>query len=420
MMAESPLAAMTLDNRTFRALVLAQTRAGAAAEPLCRHAPPHDWCGGCTLQDRAYAAQVAGKHAALRQLWRGHVADDVIAAMRYIASPEPFGYRARMDFVASKARFGLRRAGRFNYIVDLHECHLISPRAFAAARHAYDLACTLGWPDYHLREHHGFLRYIVVRRSPDDELLIACVTSDPAASAIGGDQLERWASQVLQAPGVVGVHWLRNDTRNDSSFGIPTMHWGAATLGMRVGSHRLHIAANSFFQNNLTLLEPLLDHIGTATAGAPRVADVYGGVGTIALTLADRCDQIVSIESVAESTRLAEYNRDCLGADRCRIIGSDALVWLQAQPAASLDVLIVDPPRTGLGPQVCAEIRRIAPERVIYLSCHPLTQRDDWMALAADYTMHSLTGYDMFPQTPHIETLAILDRRGATQPSAAR
>jgi len=420
MMAEFAPGVPVLDGRGFRALVLAQARSGSTIEPTCRHAPPHDWCGGCTLQDRDYTAQVAGKPGALRKLWHGHVEDGVISAMTYVASPEPFGYRARMDYVASKDRFGLRRAGRFNYIVDLHECHLISPRAFHAARHSYDLARTTGWPDYHLREHRGFLRYIVVRRSPDDELLIAFVTSDPASSGIDLAGIERVAEQVLQAPGVVGVHWLRNDTRNDSSFGIPTMHWGAATLGMRVGPHRLHIAANSFFQNNLALLEPLLAHIGTATAGAPRVADVYGGVGTIALTLADRCDQIVSVESVAESTRLAEYNRDCLGADRCRIIGSDALMWLQAQPAASLDVLIVDPPRTGLGPQVCAEIRRIAPERVIYLSCHPLTHRDDWMALSGDYAMHSLTGYDMFPQTPHIETLAILDRHGATQPSAAR
>jgi len=150
-MAEFAPGVPALDGRGFRALVLAQTRSGSTIEPACRHAPPHDWCGGCTLQDRDYRAQVAGKQAALRQLWHGHVDDRVISAMTYIASPEPFGYRARMDYVASKDRFGLRRAGRFNYIVDLHECHLISPRAFRAARHSYDLARTTGWPDYHLR-----------------------------------------------------------------------------------------------------------------------------------------------------------------------------------------------------------------------------------------------------------------------------
>jgi tRNA/tmRNA/rRNA uracil-C5-methylase (TrmA/RlmC/RlmD family) len=419
MMADFAPGVPVLDGRGFRALVLAQARSGSAIEPMCRHAPPHDWCGGCTLQDRDYRAQVAGKQSALRQLWHGHVDDGVISAMTYVASPEPFGYRARMDYVASKDRFGLRRAGRFNYIVDLHECHLISPRAFHAARHSYDLARTTGWPDYHLREHRGFLRYIVVRRSPDDELLIAFVTSDPASSGIDLAGIERVAEQILLVPGVVGVHWLRNDTRNDSSFGVPTMHWGAATLGMRVGRQSLHIAPNSFFQNNLALLEPLLEHIGSAVGSARHVADVYGGVGTIALALADQCEHIVSVESVAESTRLAEDNRQRAAADHCRIVGSDALMWLQAQPTASLDVLIVDPPRTGLGPQVCAEIRRIAPARVVYLSCHPLTQREDWLALAPDYAMHSLTGYDMFPQTPHIETLAILDRRDAAQPSGA-
>jgi tRNA/tmRNA/rRNA uracil-C5-methylase (TrmA/RlmC/RlmD family) len=173
-----------LTNKLFRRRVMDLARAGEPVEPRCPHAPPAGMCGGCTFQAIAYADQVRAKHAALRSLWETELPAALIERIGFVGSPDPYGYRTRMDYVASKERFGLRRGGKFNYIVELEECHLLPPVGFAAARAVYERAMALGLPDYNLRSHEGFLRYVVVRRSPDDELLLAVVTAAPDADGV--------------------------------------------------------------------------------------------------------------------------------------------------------------------------------------------------------------------------------------------
>ncbi|HJZ50278.1 MAG TPA: 23S rRNA (uracil(1939)-C(5))-methyltransferase RlmD, partial [Roseiflexaceae bacterium] len=142
---------MTLTPKLFRRQVVDAARAGEPATPRCPHAPPLGMCGGCTFQDRTYASQVAAKRAALQALWAGDLPPEKLEQVTMVGSPEPFEYRTRMDYVASKDRFGLRRGGKFNYIVELEQCHLIPPAAFAIARGVYELATSLGLPDYNLR-----------------------------------------------------------------------------------------------------------------------------------------------------------------------------------------------------------------------------------------------------------------------------
>src|SRR5581483_2125204 len=122
--------------------------------------------------------------------------------------------------------------------------------AFAAARAVYERAIELGLPDYNLRSHEGFLRYVVVRRSPQDTLLLAIVTAADPAGAYA-PAVEQVAALALAQPGVSGFHWLINDTLTDISFGAPHRHWGAELLDMRVGDRTLAIGPNTFFQNNV-------------------------------------------------------------------------------------------------------------------------------------------------------------------------
>lgn len=392
--------------KEFRRLVTDLARAGEAVPPRCRHASE---CGGCAFQDRAYPAQLAAKRAALERIFAEADAPTNVAArdLDLIPSPDPFGYRTRMDYVTTRGRFGLRARGRFNHVVDLEECHLIPPEAFAAARAVWAAARALDVPDYDVRRHEGFLRYLVVRRSPDNELLLAAVTAagEPEAA------MERLAAAALEQPGVVGFHWLRNDTLTDLSFGAPVRHWGAATLSMRVGRLRLAIGPNTFFQNNVHLLERLLDDVNAAVEGAPRaVADLYGGVGLIALTLAPRAARVVCVEAVEESAALARENAASNGIANVEIVAADVAACLRTQGPGAFDVVVLDPPRTGLGPDVCREVLRIGPRRIVYVSCNPLTQIEDLRLLAPLYAASFLRGYDMFPHTPHVETLAVLDR----------
>lgn len=420
---------MTLTNKQLRGRIVGLARAGEPVAPRCPHAPPAGMCGGCTFQAVGYTDQARAKHAALRELWAAPgishtplgVCDtplpaEEVARIGFVASPDPFQYRTRMDYVASKGRFGLRRGGKFNYIVDLDECHLVPPAAFAAARAVYERATALGLPDYNLRTHEGFLRYVVVRRSPDDELLLAVVTAAPDEAGEQAGALAQVAEAALALPGVLGFHWLVNDSRTDVSFGRPERHWGAELLPMRVGARTLQIGPNTFFQNNVHLLLPLLDDVKESISrevappvNPPLVADLYGGVGTIALHLADVAGRVVCVEAVAESAALASRNAAANGCANVAAVAADTLDFLREQPAGAFDVVVADPPRTGLGPEVCRELLRLRPRRLVYVSCNPLTQLEDARALAAGYRLARLTGYDMFPQTPHLEALAVFE-----------
>jgi len=424
---------MTLTPKLFRRQVVEAARAGEPAEPRCPHAPPAGFCGGCAFQDRAYVSQVAAKRAALQALWANDLPGDLLERIAMVASPSPLAYRTRMDYVASKDRFGLRRGGKFNYIVDLQECHLIPPAAFAIARSVYERAVGLGLPDYNLRIHEGFLRYIVVRRSPQETLLLAAVTAAPDADGAYAAAIEQVAAHALAHPAVAGFHWLVNDTLTDVSFGTPAQHWGAATLEMRVGARALAIGPNTFFQNNVHLLLPLLDDVKLSVVSCQlsvgheadtsseklttdncklmTLADLYGGVGTIALHLADHVGRITCVESYEESARLAERNVAASGVRNVAVFAADVLAFLRDQSPGRFDVVVADPPRAGLGPEVCRELLRVRPRRLVYVSCNALSQLEDARALSAVYRLVELRGYDMFPQTPHMEALAVFERR---------
>jgi 23S rRNA (uracil-5-)-methyltransferase RumA len=395
-----------LTGKVFRRQVMDAVRTAEPQAPRCRHAPPNDFCGGCTFQDREYAAQVAGKHAALRQLWSGLLSPEQIDQIGFVASPEPFAYRTRMDYVASKGRFGLRRGGKFNYIIDLNECFLLPDQALIAARAVYNRVLTCGLSDYDLRNHTGFLRYVVVRRSPTDQLLIAVVVADNQQHA----EMEQVAAEALSQPHVVGFHWLHNPTRTDLSFGETVRAWGANTLPMPVGERILQIGPNTFFQNNVYLLEPLLNDVLQAVRGSTAVADLYGGVGTIALHIANHVQRVVCVESVAESTALAMANVADNHVSNVSVVTNDVANYVQTT-ADTFDTIVVDPPRSGLGPDVCTGLLRLRPQRIVYVSCNPLTQIDDSRQLFAEYSLSELRGYDMFPQTPHLESFAIFERK---------
>lgn len=401
-------------SKEFRNLIAGLARSGRPAEPRCRHAVE---CGGCAFQDRLYEDQVAAKRDALARLFGevGVIDDAGRAAFEVVASPDPYNYRTRMDYVATKGRFGLRARGKFNYIVELGECHLIPPAAFAAAKAVWEASRELGLPDYNIRTHEGFLRYVVVRRSPADEVLLAAVT----AAGPYDEEMARLAEVALAQPGVRAFHWLLNDTLTDLSFGAPVRHWGLAELPMRAGAATLAVGPNTFFQNNVHLLGRLLDDVRDAVLAEPGaagaiVADLYGGVGTIALHLAPRVGQVVCVEAVEESAALAARNALALAVGRVRPVAQDVLPFLREQAAGAFPIVVADPPRTGLGPDVCAELLRLGPARIVYVSCNPLTQVEDLRALAPGYALESLRGYDMFPHTPHVESLAVLKKVAQT------
>lgn len=437
----------TLTSKAFRKLIIEGAHSSEPVEPRCPHAQT---CGGCAFQDCTYPAQIAVKTDAIRQLWDTfepaaflpHSASE----LEIVPSPQPYHYRTRMDYVTTKGRFGLRMRGRFNFIIDLETCHLIPPSAFGVVHTLWRRSQELALPDYNIRTHEGFLRYLVIRRSPQEiepgtsPILVAAVT----AAGDYEQEMEQLATLALEQPGVMGFHWLLNDTLTDLSTGEAVRHWGATTLPMQPAGGRygtapvLHIGPNIFFQNNIHLMMPLFDAVVDAvmplwngagiedtTEGIPinptlRVADLYSGVGAIVLYLAQAlADQpsstrsqyhLFSVESNTESAALARYNVSINQISNVVVMAEDVLAFLQRQAMNHFDVVILDPPRTGLGEKMCTALLRMLPRRIVYVSCNPLTQLDDLHHLSLAYRLTTLRGYDMFPHTPHLEMLAVLDR----------
>ncbi len=369
----------------------------------CRHFPV---CGGCALQDVAYPDQVMAKRAALLQLWGELLPAALRADFDVVPAPEPFGYRLRMDYVCSDDRFGLRMRRRYYAIVDLHECHLIPPALFATLREVYQAARDVGLPDYNVYHNTGFLRYLVLRRNRRDAWLLALVTS----AAEHASQIEQVARAALTR-GALGVWWIVNPRPADVSFGAPVQHWGEPYLPQYVLDRTLLIGPNTFFQNNIAGFEQILRYIAPFVAGAQRLVDLYAGVGTIGICLAEQVGHVFAAELSEEAVALAQRNIALNGLDgRVEVVTADVAAILRDERTRG-DVLVVDPPRAGLGAEVCALLREHGPPRIVYVSCNPITQRSDVELLGERYLPVAARGFDLFPQTYHCEQVVVLERR---------
>ncbi len=362
------------------------------------------------MQDIAYSDQLSAKRSALQQLWADTLPASLQDGYTVLPAPAPFGYRLRMDYVCSDDRFGLRVRKRFYAIVDLHECHLIPRSLFPVLRDVYAGAREQGIPDYNVYHNTGFLRYLVARRNVRDEWLLSFVTAEQAYA----EQMAVAAQAALDA-GAASVWWLLNPRHADLSFGEPVAHWGAEYLPQYVLGRTLHMGPNTFFQNNVEGFEQILRYITPYVAGAERLIDLYAGVGTIGICLAEYVKQVFAAELNDESVALAQHNIRLNALEgRVVVVQADVANLLQANrivQGSAGDVLVVDPPRAGLGPDVCALLNDYGPQRIVYVSCNALTQHIDCQLLQTRYELVAAQGFDLFPQTYHCEHVVILERR---------
>ncbi len=369
----------------------------------CPHFPE---CGGCALQDVTYADQVEAKRRSLLGLWGDRLPEPVIAGYELTAADDPFGYRLRMDYVCSDDRFGLRMRRRFFAIVDLQACHLI-PRALFDKVHAvYERARACGLPDYNVYHNTGFLRYLVVRRNVQDDWLLSLVTSERNHE----EAVAQVASFALDH-GATSVWWLHNPRHADISFGEVLAHWGEDHFPQLVFDRTLMMGPNTFFQNNVRGFEDILRYVRPHVAGADRLLDYYAGVGTIGITLGDQVGRVVAAEIEPASVELLHRNVELNGmADRVEVRGGDVsdVLVRDREPG---DVLVVDPPRAGLGPDVCKKLLANGPNRIISISCNPITQVADVDLLQGSYRIVAARGFDLFPQTFHVENVVVLERQ---------
>jgi 23S rRNA (uracil1939-C5)-methyltransferase len=210
--------------------------------------------------------------------------------------------------------------------------------------------------------------------------------------------------------------WVVNTTKNDSLFPHQVQVWrGQGWITETCGSNQLRIRPKAFYQTNPEQAVRLYETaLAMAEPGSgDRVFDLYSGIGSIALYLARSVASVVGIETVPEAVQAARENAELNGITNAVFEEGEVETVLPAvaHRHGSPDLMVVDPPRAGLHPRARGAIRALAPPRFLYISCNPRTQAADIAELADVYRVDSLQPVDMFPQTRHIENIALLRRR---------
>ena len=376
--------------------------------PRCPHFGP---CGGCLWQHLDYAAQLRAKQAIVEESLR-HLGGLDQVAMRPILGPEdPWYYRNKMEFSFHPGgRLGLHRRGRWDEIVDLSTCFLQSPRTAEILTEVREFVRAHDIPCYDPKTHQGLLRHLVIREGrATGELLIAVVTaSEHFAQA-------RALASLLAArhPELTGFVWAINPAKGDAVdvSGFHVLH-GRPYIVERLRGLTFKLGLLTFFQTNSAQAERMVDIVREmAGDAAQHVLDLYCGVGTFALALASSAGRVTGIEVVPASIEAARENAALNGITNATFHAADVRRFEQVPGVEDTDLLVLDPPRAGAGARVMGAIARLAPRRVIYISCNPTTLAPDLRELvAAGYAVRAVQPIDLFPQTYHVECIVQLER----------
>jgi 23S rRNA (uracil1939-C5)-methyltransferase len=371
------------------------------------------------LQHLDYAAQLRWKTGRVRAIAAAQPALREVAVAECVASPRPLGYRNRSKLVCAPGRGPDAAAAplllgayapRSHQVVDLAGgCRIAEPPLDEIAATLRALLIRLHAIPYDERTATGDLRYAVLRANHRGSVLATLVTARPnwpVGPAVA-------AALAAAHPAVTGVVQNLNPTHGNAIYGpADVVLAGDPTLEDQIGGVRLRLSARAFLQANREVAALAYAAIAEALLVQPAdtVVDVYAGVGGIALTLAPRAGVVIGVEenpgAVSDATASALLNH----AANARFQAGDAAAGLRS--IARAEVVVLNPPRKGCTPAVLAEVARLAPRAIAYLSCDPTTLARDlgWLA-ARGYRTCALTPFDMLPHTPHVEVLAVLEFR---------
>ena len=380
----------------------------ARIQPDC---PYYGRCGGCQFRHMTYAEELEAKRRrvedALRRIGGADLAVPVIHG-----AENTLRYRNKVQFPVGPGAIGYYRE-RTHQVVDIGDC-LLQPEADTACR-----AAVKGWmnrfhiPAYDERTGRGLVRHLFLRTNSGGEAL-CCL-------AANGKTLPHEEALVealrAAAPGLAGVVLNVNTKKTNVILGAEYRTlWGRDWLEEELRGHRFRLSVPSFFQVNRAQTEVLyrlaLDFAGLT--GSETVVELYCGIGTISLTMAERAREVVAVEAVPQAVEDARENARRNGlADKTRFHCGDAaqLALQLEEEGVRPQVVVVDPPRKGLAPQVVDTVARMGPDRVVYVSCDPATLARDVRRFAAlGYAPARAEAVDLFPRTAHVETVVLLSK----------
>jgi 23S rRNA (uracil1939-C5)-methyltransferase len=402
----------------------AEASATAVLEPSservpapCRH---FGVCGGCRFQDLVYESQVAAKHQQVRDaLTRiGRIPEPPLEEIVPAASLYHYRNKLEYSFTAGedgRVALGFHRAGRWDEVIDIEECLLTTELGNSVRLSVRDWANEEKLEPYDQETGEGYLRHLVYREGRNTGQVLVVLVTAPGERFEAGylvDVLRRF-------PEVRSIHWAINDTPAERTHDLPTrLLWGDDAIEEQLGGLRFRIRPNAFLQTNTEMAERLYVIVRefAALTGEENVYDLYCGTGTIGLSLAGDARAVWGLEISEEAVACAIENAELNGIENARFFAGNVGQTLRelAEQAGPPDVAVVDPPRAGLAGKALRRTGELGAPRLVYVSCNPTTLASDVKVLSEEYGYALLrtVPVDMFPHTPHVESVSLLEKPG--------
>ncbi|MEP6646084.1 MAG: 23S rRNA (uracil(1939)-C(5))-methyltransferase RlmD, partial [Saprospiraceae bacterium] len=397
-------------------------------DPFCSH---FGVCGGCKWQHMDYDAQIRYKEKKVHDAFQRIGGLDTSLIRSIVKAPAERYYRNKLEFTASDRRWltdeeltrqdeifdkngiGFHLVAAFDKVLDIQHCYLQADPSNDIRLFIKNICIEQGWPFLNLRNKTGFIRNIIIRNNLRGDVMVILVVGENEKDRIKMmvDALRQKFSQI------VSIYSCYNHKVNDTINDLDLVHeFGENGLIEKLGSTSFTIGPKSFFQTNSTQAFTLYN-LAKEMAGLKKtdnVYDLYCGVGSIGIFMADQCKQVVGIEHINEAITDAIANAALNGLTNVRFVTGQVEKIMDPVFVAEYgrpDVIITDPPRAGMVPAVITHLLAAAPDRIVYISCNPATQARDLKMLSDEYELISAIPVDMFPHTHHIECIALMKHK---------
>ena len=403
---------------------------GERTEARCKY---FGICGGCKQQDLNYISQVKYKQQQVEEIFRklGGFTDFIIEPI--IPSENIFYYRNKMEFSFGDRRWltkselntemidkdfalGLHIPRIFDKVLDVDECFLQSETSNRILNFTRKYFKDKNTSVYSTKTHVGYLRNLVIKQSQKtNDLMVNLVTSEENDELIN-DYCNLLLNEVPEVSTIIN-----NISKKKAAIAIgdyEKVYFGSGFIYDEIGKYKFRISANSFFQTNTLQAEKLyqaaLDF--AELNGNEIVYDLYSGAGTIAIYVSAKAKQVFAFESVESSIEDAKVNAQLNGISNVQFFNADLyksfLPIVEKNKIPNPDVIIIDPPRSGMHENTVNDVVKLSPQKIVYVSCNPATQvRDIKLMVDAGYKLVKIRPVDMFPHTYHIENVALLRNR---------
>lgn len=388
-------------------------------------------CGGCKWQHLPYERQLEFKQQQVIDNFERIGTFKFPEIRPIIGSDNEFYYRNKLEFTFSNRRWltdeeigsgndisnrnalGFHIPGMFDRVVDIDECYLQNDISNRIRNNIRDFALKNKLGFYDSREHEGYLRTLVIRTTSGGEVMVILIMGYEDRGA--GEKLLKYVHGSF--PEITSLMYIinpkLNDTYNDLNVNLFS---GRDHIIERMGDLKFRIGPKSFFQTNTYQAQKLysVTHDFAGLTGKETVFDLYTGTGTIASFVAGNSKKVIGVENVPEAVTDAKINSEINGINNTLFFSGDIKELLTREfmnNHGCPDVIITDPPRTGMHGSVIKSIMEANPARLVYVSCYPATQARDISMFAEKYEVAAVQPVDMFPQTHHVENVTLLRQK---------